>query len=144
MLRIDLSALKEVHSFLCGKLSAFKGVPDIRKREYNRWNCNDRTRVIRSRISLLKTDSFLQKGECTSFEADTTCSAVSCVLGRSHQPVVVRKDHSLDAVSGVDFGQNMRHMGFDRGQGDEELVRDLLIAQAMGDFHQHLTFAICE
>ena len=38
----------------------------------------------------------------------------------------------------------MRHMGFDRGQGDEELVRDLLIAQAMGDFHQHLTFAICE
>ena len=43
-----------------------------------------------------------------------------------HQPVIVREDYGLYAVAGVDFGQNMCHMGFDGGQRNEELVRDLL------------------
>ena len=59
-----------------------------------------------------------------------------------HQPVIVREDYSLYAVTGVDFGQNMCHMGFDGGQRNEELVRDLLIAQTMGYLHQHLAFAV--
>ena len=59
-----------------------------------------------------------------------------------HQPVIVREDYSLYAVTGVDFGEDMRHMGFDGGQRNEELVRDLLIAQTMGDLHQHLAFAV--
>ena len=51
-----------------------------------------------------------------------------------YEMVFVGEHDGLDAVARIDFRQDMRDMRFHGRQADEQLVRDLLIRQAMRDF----------
>lgn len=48
-----------------------------------------------------------------------------------YEMVFVGRHDGLDAVARIDFRQDMRDMRFHGRQADEQLVRDLLIRQAM-------------
>ena len=59
-----------------------------------------------------------------------------------YEMVFVGEHDGLDAVARIDFRQDMRDMRFHGRQADEQLVRDLLIRQAMRDFDEHLALAV--
>ena len=56
--------------------------------------------------------------------------------------VFIGEHDGLDAVSRIDFRQNMRHMRFHRRQADEKLVGNLLIRQSMRTLNKHFALAI--
>ena len=63
-----LSALRGVLLSGCGKASAFHGVPQSKKPEYERCNISAYTRVFPRSGTPWKADAFPQTPECTSFK----------------------------------------------------------------------------
>src|SRR5579884_3357011 len=64
---------------------------------------------------------------------DYLASSVSAFWWFAHDTFPPREDRRLSAVHQVQFAQEIRHMGLDGSFADDESLRDLCIAQPLGD-----------
>ncbi len=58
-----------------------------------------------------------------------------------HQPGLVGIDHGLNTIAQAQLRQHAGDMGFDRALADEQLGRELRVAQSGGQHPQHLDLA---